>query len=139
MSEAVSTYGSSLIGLLVLAMIPMVQSLIAGLAKGGRQLKPGSEPSMEYDERIYRIHRVHLNSTENLAAMAVAVLVAVYAGASSFVVGLLVWFHVILRLAYWYIYLNNIGRTQSGARTIVFALAWFMNVILIVVGVVALI
>jgi uncharacterized MAPEG superfamily protein len=134
---AYQPYIPSLIGLMVLVVIPMIQGFMAGSQKAAADVLPGSEPPGGYADRLYRVHRVYLNSTENLATMAVVVLVCLIVGARPWVVALLVWLHVLFRLGYWYVYLGNVGKTQGGTRSIVFALGWLMNLLLVVVAVAA--
>lgn len=137
---ALSAYSTALAALMVLVLAVLIQALFAGvigLSKAGGEL-PGVPLQGDHRSLNFRVLRTYANSTENLPAFAVALLLAVLAGASPKWVNLLAALHVGFRLAFWGIYYSGVGKVAGGPRTISYVLGWMINLILAVVAGVAL-
>ncbi len=130
MELQMAAYGAGLAGLAVLVLIVLVQSLMVGIAKPAAGLTPGDQPKGDYESLIYRTHRVHQNSVEALVPFAATALAAILIGVIPWLVNVAVWLHVLLRLGFWVVYRQNVGKPVNGLRSMVFALGWLLNVIL---------
>ncbi len=131
-------HSASIIGLLVLCLIPAVLGGAAGPVKGkaGRIGGPVSDPGDE--NFIYRLDRAHMNGVENLAPFAVAAVLAMMVGLGAVYLAVLVWAQVVLRLSYSVVYLRGGAAAKGGnLRTVLFVLAAANLVVLIVSAAVA--
>jgi uncharacterized MAPEG superfamily protein len=140
LAPQIAPYYPSLMALLILCFAIFVQSFIAGTIGLGRsQEVPGMPLKGNHGDLSFRTLRTYQNSVENLPAFIAVLGLAIIAGASALWVNWLAALHVALRLAYWAIYYGGIGKVQAGPRTIVFVLAFFANVVLAIVALIALI
>lgn len=137
MIEQLAPYSSSIIGLMVIGIIILVLGPLVGAKKAGAAIKPGSEPEQDYGDASYRLHRAHMNAVENYSQFAIPTLFAMLLGVSSTWVAGLVWATVIARLAYTFVYLQNIGKPAQSVRTFVYVAAWLFNVAMVILVIVA--
>ena len=137
---ALSPYTTAIGALMLLVLAVLIQALLAGvigLNKSGGEL-PGVPLQGNHASLNFRVLRTYANSTENLPAFAVTLMLAILAGASPKWVNLLAALHVTFRFAFWGIYYSGVGKVAGGPRTISYVLAWFTNLALAVVAVSAL-
>ncbi len=137
MLEQLAPYGSSIIGLMVIGIIILVLGPLVGAKKANAAIKPGSEPEQDYGDANYRLHRAHMNAVENFSVFAIPTLFAMLLGVSTTWVAGLVWATVIARLAYTFVYMQNIGKPAQSVRTFVFVAAWLFNVAMVILVIVA--
>lgn len=140
MNIDISGYQTSLLGIGVLLLMVFVQWLIAS----GRKAKqagaiPGKPPvEMTPLDFTFRAWRTHQNTLENLGTMLGASFLAILAGASAMVVGWLIWIMVIARIVHMVLYYAIATEKNPSPRSYFFMLAWLANLILLIVGIVAL-
>jgi uncharacterized MAPEG superfamily protein len=83
---------------------------------------------------LYRIDRAHLNSVEALAPFAVPVVLAMMVGVRPMLLAVLVWLHVVIRLAHVVIYLRGGDAAKGGSvRTILYVSGALVTLALVVV------
>lgn len=140
MNIDLSGYQTSLLGIGVLLLMVFVQWLIAS----GRKAKqsgaiPGKPPvEMTPLDFTFRAWRTHQNTLENLGTMLGASFLAILAGASAMLVGSLIWIMVIARIIHMVLYYAIATEKNPSPRSYFFMLAWLANLILLIVGIVAL-
>ncbi len=137
MVDQLVPYSGSIIGLMITGIIILLLGPAVGAKKASATIKPGSEPENDYGDANYRLHRAHLNAVENYAQFAVPTLFAMLLGASVTWVALLVWGTVIARLAYTFVYLQNIGQPAQSVRTFTYVVAWILNVAMVILVIAA--
>ena len=124
-------YSLSVLGLLVLAAVILILSPIVAPLKRRAGIAPGGLPEGGYDNGLYRLDRTYQNAVENFAIFAVPALLAMMLGIGQGFLALLVWIHVAARLVYNAMYLRKIGAPIGGIRTMVFAVGWLVNIVLV--------
>ena len=137
---ALAPYAAAIGALMLLVLVVLIQAFLAGvigLSKSGGEL-PGVPLQGNHASLNFRVLRTYANSTENLPAFAVTLLLAMLAGASPNWVNLLAALHVAFRLAFWGIYYSGIGKVAGGPRTISYVLGWFTNLVLAILAAVTL-
>jgi uncharacterized MAPEG superfamily protein len=128
-----------IISLLIFVLIVLVQSALVGAGKAKAGLTPGSDPETDYASGIYRLNRSHQNGVEIMPAAAVALIVPILVGVSSWWVNLLMALFLLTRIIYVVIYAQNVGKPTQGVRTMIFVAGWATLVILCLMALWALI
>lgn len=136
--ELYEPYAIGIISLLIFVLIVLVQSALVGAGKANAGLTPGSNPDPDYNSSIYRLNRSHQNGVEIMPAAAVAMLVSILLGVSSWWVNLLMALFLLTRVIYIVIYARNVGKPTQGVRTVVFVAGWATLVILCLMSIWAL-
>lgn len=132
-------YQTALLALAVLALIVLFQSPFgAYIAFVRGKGVPGVAPTTGHDDLGFRALRCYANGAENLPAFAVAVFVAILAGADAGLVNMLAVAHAALRVLYAAIYYGGIGKPSGGLRSLVYAVGWLVNFVIGIVAVMAL-
>ena len=128
-------YQPAFLWLLVLCLVVLIQSFLAGaLGLGKGDEVPGIPLKGTHSDSSFRILRTYANSTENFSVLVATTFLAILAGVGVAAVNWLVGLHVVLRIAYWVVYYRGIGKAAGGPRTIVYVAAFLMNVILAVLA-----
>lgn len=128
---ALSAYHATLLWMALLCLAVLVQSFLAGaIGLGKSEEVPGMPLKGSHQDFSFRTLRTYANSVENLPVFAITVVLAILAGVTASWVNGLVAVHVILRLAYWVIYYRGVGKVGGGPRTMAYAAAWFVNLVL---------
>lgn len=135
--EQVQLYAIAMISLLAFVLIVLVQSALVGAGKAKAGLTPGSDPTQDYGEALYRLNRSHQNGVEIMAAAAVALFAGILTGVSAWWVNLLMGLFLLTRIVYVAIYAQNIGKPTQGVRTFTFVAGWATLVILCIMSMVA--
>ena len=131
-----AAYRPALLALAVLCLTVLVQSFLAGiLALAPGHEVPGKPLRGDHPDRSFRIMRTYANSAENLPAFAVALLLAIFAGAGAVLVNWLAALHLAARLAYWIIYYIGMGKPGGGPRTVVYVIGLLANGALAVIAI----
>jgi glutathione S-transferase len=136
MVDQLAPYSGSIIGLMITGIIILLLAPAVAARKASSAIKPGSEPAFDYADANYRLHRSHMNAVENYAQFAVPTLLAMLLGASVTWVAVLVWATVIARLAYTFIYLQNIGQPAQSVRSFVYVASWILNLAMVILVIV---
>lgn len=132
-------YQHAILALTILTLIVLIQSFLGayfGFVKG--KDTPGAPPQGGHESIGFRALRCYQNGVENLPAFAVALLVAIIAGADASLVNMLAIGHVVLRIAYAGIYYTGFGKPAGGPRSLTYVLGWLVNVVLVIVALLAL-
>jgi len=133
--DGIGAYSLGMISLLVFALIVLVQGALVGAGKAKAGLTPGSEPSPDYDNPLYRLNRSHQNGVENMAAAGVVLFAAMLVGVSPWWSNLLMAVFLATRIVYVLIYAQKIGNPTQGMRTFVYVAGWATLVILAVLAI----
>ena len=126
-------YQPALLALTILCLAVLAQSTLAGVLGFGKSgERPGHPLQGGHGDLSFRAIRTYANSTENLPAFAITVILAIIVGVTPTWVNWLAAIHVALRLVYWVIYTGGIGAAANGPRTIVYVMGLLANVVLAV-------
>ncbi|MEP0940748.1 MAG: MAPEG family protein [Rhizobiaceae bacterium] len=127
-------YQPSFIWLLVLCLVVLVQSFLAGILgfASGDEV-PGLPLKGSHGDKSFRVLRTYANSTENFSIFVSTTILAILAGVDVMIVNWLVGLHVALRIVYCVVYYSGVGKVAGGPRTFTYVAAFLMNVILAVV------
>ena len=132
-------YQTALLALAVLALIVLLQAFLGaffGFVRGKET--PGATPAGGHEDLGFRALRCYANGAENLPAFAVAIVVAILAGANAGLINMLAVIHVALRVLYAAIYYAGFGKPAGGPRSLVYVLGWLVNIAIGVIAVLAL-
>ncbi|MCY0094774.1 MAPEG family protein [Hoeflea ulvae] len=111
-------YRVSFVVLAVLTVMILVQNLMtAPLAFLNNEQTPGMPLRHDHSKLSFRAMRTYANSTESFPAFAMALLVAIVAGASPTLVNWLAVLHLAFRTGFWVVYYSGIGKVAGGLRT----------------------
>ncbi|MFC7697393.1 MAPEG family protein [Bradyrhizobium sp. GCM10028915] len=133
-----AAYSLSIIGVLVLCLLSIVLAVYSGSSKGRAGALSGPVLPADDDNLLYRIDRVHMNSVEATAPLAVAAVLAMMVGARPSIVAALVWIYVAIRLIHMVVYLRGGNAAKGGSvRTILYVSGALVNVVLIAAAAVA--
>lgn len=138
-SSFIDGYQPAILALIILTLIVLIQAFLGalfGFVKGDET--PGVPAKGGHGDMGFRALRTYQNSVENLPAFAVALIVAIAAGAGASMVNGLAWAHVGLRVIYWTIYYTGVGKPAGGPRSLAYVLGWLANLVLGVVALFAL-
>ena len=100
MPEFIAPYAPLLQALAALALLMLVQTLVADLAGMRAKHVPGMPVTSGHSDFFFRATRTLANTNENIGAFLVALLAAVWLGASPAWVNGLAWAFVAARAAY---------------------------------------
>ncbi len=138
MLELISAYQPAILALTVLTLIVLLQSFAGAFfcfVKGDKI--PGAPLTGDHGELPFRAMRTYQNGVENLPAFAVALTIAIVAGAGPSLVNMLAVIHVGFRVLYAVIYFGGYGKPAGGPRSLTYVAGWAMNVALVVVALLA--
>lgn len=139
MLELVSAYQPAIMALIVLTLIVLLQSFAGAFfcfVKGDKV--PGAPLTGDHGELGFRSMRCYQNGVENLPAFAVALFIAIAAGAGASLVNMLAIIHVGFRVLYMAIYYSGYGKPAGGPRSLTYVAGWAVNVVLVVIALLAL-
>ena len=138
MTALIPEYGHALAALTILCIAVLIQSLLtAPLAFTGKGGQSPGKITGSPEQFSWRVLRTYMNSTENLAAFGVIVILAIIAGVSPKWVNLLASIHVGFRLLFWAVYYSKLGIKTPGPRTLCYVAAMLANLILAVMTLMA--
>lgn len=138
MLELISAYQPAITALTVLTLIVLLQSFAGAFfcfIKGDKV--PGLPLTGDHGELGFRSMRCYQNGVENLPAFAIALTIAIVAGAGASLVNMLAVIHVGFRVLYMAIYYSGYGKPAGGPRSITYVAGWLVNVVLVVVALLA--
>jgi uncharacterized MAPEG superfamily protein len=122
-------YQFSFLVLAILALIALIQSFMnAPLAFGSGQQTPGMPLQHDHNDLSFRALRTYANTVENLPAIGFALLMAIVAGASPWIINLLAGIHLGFRLLFWAVYYSGVGKVTGGPRTMAYVGGAFANI-----------
>lgn len=127
-------YVLSIVGVLTLCLISTLLSVLSGYSKGRAGALSGPVLPADDANPLYRIDRVHMNSVEALAPFAVPAMLAMMVGVNPATLAVLVWLHVVIRLAHLAVYLRGGAAAKGGSvRTILYVSGALVALCLVVV------
>ena len=115
MSEAFIPYTSALNALVLLAVLSLVQLLVADVAGLRSKHTPGTAVRGGHDDFLFRAVRAHANTNESLAAFVLAAFAAIALAVDPVWVGRLVWGFVLARVLHMAAYYADQRNLRSGA------------------------
>ena len=118
MSEIFLPYFSTLQALVLLAVLFIVQLLVADVAGLMSKHTPGTAVTGGHDDFLFRAVRAHANTNESLAAFVLAAFTAVALGVDPSWTGRLVWGFVLARALHMSAYYADLRNLRSGAFVI---------------------
>ena len=125
--EQFAIYSHAIASLALFAVITLLLSPMAGLARNRAGVAAGAMPPADYANRDFRICRAYQNASENIGIFAAVVLAAVLTGASSLWVNLFASLFLVFRILMLYAHIAGLGvGKEPGPRTILFVLGWVM-------------
>jgi uncharacterized MAPEG superfamily protein len=114
-------YTLSIVGVLALCLTSVLLAINSGYSKGRAGALSGPVLPADDGNLLFRIDRVHLNGVEALAPFVVPAVLAMMVGVGPTLLAVLVWIHVVIRLAHLVIYLRGGDAAKGGSvRTILY-------------------
>lgn len=133
-----TAYGLSIVGMLVLCLLPILLAVYSGFSKGRAGALSGPVLPLDDESLLYRIDRVHMNAVEALPPFVVATILAMMVGVRPVTLATLVWLYVAIRLIHIAVYLRGGKAAKGGSiRTILYVSGALVTIILLVVTAVA--
>jgi len=127
-------YTLSIVGVLALCLTSVLLAINSGYSKGRAGALSGPVLPADDGNLLFRIDRVHLNGVEALAPFVVPAVLAIMVGVGSTLLAVLVWIHVVIRLAHLVIYLRGGDAAKGGSvRTILYVSGALVTLTLVVV------
>ncbi|MEM7720979.1 MAG: MAPEG family protein [Pseudomonadota bacterium] len=121
-------YRLSFLVLAGVSLITLLQNFAtAPLAFVKEEQVPGMPLRFDHSKLSFRVLRTYSNSAETLPAFGWALLMAVFAGASPWLVNWLAAGYFVSRIAFWVIYYSGIGKAAGGPRTLAFVVGLLCN------------
>ena len=130
LEELINPYHSAISALGVLAILMLVQLIIADVLGISNRHVPGTPVEANHAYPLFRAGRVVGNTNESIAIFLCALLFCIFAKASPTYTAYATWGFVVLRGIYAVCYYSN----QSTARSITFALSLLALLALILIG-----
>ncbi len=134
MNDILATHGLAIWGLYTLAVLVLVQGLVAaGAHRGQKSYVPGVVPEdLGHDSFVFRSHRTFHNSLENLPFMAIPTVLALLVGMSAVWLGTLVWIYVGARVLHMALYYALATEKNPSPRSYFYSIALLANLVLLV-------
>ncbi len=127
-------YHATLAGLLFIAATIYVQAFIAIRAHRKQEVMiPGVvDENLGHSSFVFRSHRTHQNSLENIVQFALPAIVGVLAGANAFWLATIVWIYAVARVAHMVLYYKIATEKNPSPRSYFYIIGFFANLALIV-------
>jgi uncharacterized MAPEG superfamily protein len=126
-------YTLSIVGVLALCLTSVLLAINSGYSKGRAGALSGPVLPADDGNLLFRIDRVHLNGVEALAPFVVPAVLAMMVGVGPTLLAVLVWIHVVIRLAHLVIYLRGGDAAKGGSvRTILYVSGALVTLTLVV-------
>ncbi len=108
-------YSTSIVGLTLVCLIPIILANIVGPLKGKAQLTGGPVADARDENPLFRVDRTHANSVESIPIFVLIAILAMLVGIGAWWLGLFVWVFLAARIAYAIIYVRGgpLGRGGS--------------------------
>lgn len=134
MNDILATHGLAVWGLYAMALLVLVQSLVAASAhRAQTSYVPGVvAEDLGHDSFVFRSHRTFHNSLENLPMMVVPTVVALLVGMDAGWLGTLVWTYVGARAMHMVLYYAIATEKNPSPRSYFYSIALLANLVLYV-------
>lgn len=124
-----SAYRFSFLVLAGISLVTLIQNFAtAPLAFINEEQVPGLPVRFDHSKLSFRVLRTYANSAETFPAFGWALLMAILAGASPFLVNWLAGGYFVSRIAFWFLYYAGIGVPAGGPRTMAFVSGLLCNI-----------
>lgn len=131
-------YSASILGLLLICLLPLVHANIVGPFKGKAGLIGGPVADARDENFLFRLDRAHSNTVESLLPFVAPTILAIMLGVGPGLLAMLVWAFLALRLAYSFVYLRGGALAKGGSlRTILHVLGSLTTIALIITAALA--
>lgn len=126
-------YDATLWGVWFIITMIIVQGFIATLAhRKQTNMIPGVlDDKLGHDSFVFRSHRTHQNSLENIIQMLAPTALAIYVGADATWLAAIVWVYAIARLAHMVLYYVIATETNPSPRSYFYMIAYIANLVLV--------
>lgn len=134
MQELLMPYHTSVLGLLALAVIAVIQFLVADVVGIRAKQVPGLPVTGGHDSFLFRATRANANTAENLALFLLLVVLCIFSAANPHWTAIGVWIFVAARAAHMSFYYADLRTLRSTA----FGVGLIGEIVLLVEAAVAL-
>lgn len=122
-------YHFSFMVLAVLTLMILIQNFMtAPLSFLNNEQSPGMPLKHDHSKLSFRALRTYSNSTESFPVFAVALLVAIAAGASPLLINWFAGIYLAFRSAFWGVYYSGLGKVTGGPRTLCYVGGLITNI-----------
>ena len=126
-------YNVSLLGILLIILTAVIQSLIAMNVKASQ---PGAipgriDPSLSHGSFVFRAHRTFMNTLENTPIMLATSFLAILSGTDIFWTGLLIWVYAVSRILHMVLYYLIATEKNPSPRSFPFMAGLIANAVLL--------
>ena len=126
-------YGTAILGLLLICLLPLIHANIVGPMKGKAGLIGGPVPDARDENFLFRLDRSHANTVESIFSFVAPAILAIMLGVGPGLLAMLVWAFLALRVAYSIVYLRGGALGKGGSlRTVLHVLGSVTTIALIV-------
>jgi uncharacterized MAPEG superfamily protein len=115
MQELLLSYHTSVLGLLVLAILAVIQFLVADVALIRAKQVPGVPVTGGHDSFLFRATRTNANTAENLGLFLLLVLLCFFSAANPRWTAIGIWIFVAARAAHMSFYYADLRTLRSAA------------------------
>jgi uncharacterized MAPEG superfamily protein len=131
-------YGTSILGLLLICLLPLVFANTVGPFKGKAGAVGGPVADARDENFLFRLDRVHSNTVESLLPFVAPAILAIMLGVGPGLLAMLVWAFLAIRVAYSFVYLRGGALAKGGSlRTVLHVLGSLTTIALIVIAAMA--
>jgi uncharacterized MAPEG superfamily protein len=134
----VQAYSASILGLLLICVLPLVLANIVGPFKGKAGAVGGPVADARDENFLFRLDRAHSNTVESVLPFVAPAILAIMLGVGPGLLATLVWAFLVIRVAYSFVYLRGGALAKGGSlRTILHVLGSLTTIVLIVTAALA--
>lgn len=128
-AELFSQYSLSLWGLWLILFTVLVQAIIASVAhRKQSQYVPGIVDSkLSHESFVFRSHRTHQNSLDNVVVFVVPAILGIFAGMSPTTLAVFVWIYAIARLIHMALYYVIATERNPSPRSYFYIIGFIAN------------
>lgn len=132
MTPLIDNYHSSLLGLLVILVTAIFQSLVAMKVKASRPgAIPGKiDPQLSHDSFVFRAHRTFMNTLENTPFMLATGFLAILSGTDAYWTAVLLWIYAVSRILHMILYYAIATEKNPSPRSFPFLAGFIANLVL---------
>ena len=113
MENVFATYGSTIYALGALAILTLIQLLVADVVGITRKHIPGTPVLGDHSDLLFRVTRTVANTNESIAIFLCAVLFCILSSASPTFTAYAAWTYVFSRIFYAFCYYTNLQTMRS--------------------------
>ena len=134
-------YHAALAGMFFIIFTIVVQGFVATIAhRKQKAYVPGIVgENLGHDSFVFRSHRTHQNSLENIVQMIIPAFLAMFIGVGATSLAIVVWIYALARLAHMVLYYVIATEKNPSPRSYFYMIGFFANVYLLGMVAVALI